>query len=97
MLKPSINDVLNKIDNRYYLVGTISKRSREIISETIKYGAPNLYIRNTDRDNKPVSLATKEVAQGAISYRLLTEEEVVEQEALRRIEQENQIKEGRDN
>lgn len=26
MLKPSINEVLEKIDNRYYLVGTVSKR-----------------------------------------------------------------------
>lgn len=94
MLKPSINEVLNQIDNRYYLVGTVAKRSREIISESIEYGAPNLYIRNTDRDNKPVSLATKEVAQGKITYRLLTEEEVEIQEELRREEQANQIKEA---
>ena len=26
MLKPSINEVLDKIDNRYYLVGTVAKR-----------------------------------------------------------------------
>lgn len=31
MLKPSINEVLSKIDNRYYLVGTVAKRAREII------------------------------------------------------------------
>ena len=31
MLKPSINEVLDKIDNRYYLVGTVAKRAREII------------------------------------------------------------------
>jgi len=94
MLKPSINDVLNKIDNRYYLVGTVSKRSREIITETIEHGEANLYIRNTDRDNKPVSLATKEVAQGKIGYRLLTEEEIQIQEDQRKEEQANQIKEA---
>ena len=27
MIKPSINEVLNKIDNRYYLVGTVGKKS----------------------------------------------------------------------
>lgn len=26
MLKPSINEVLDKIDNRYYLVGTVAKK-----------------------------------------------------------------------
>ena len=31
MLKPSINEVLDKIDNRYYLLGSVSKRAIEII------------------------------------------------------------------
>ncbi|WP_337814813.1 DNA-directed RNA polymerase subunit omega, partial [Intestinibacter sp.] len=31
MVKPSINDVLEKISNRYYLVGTVAKRAREIV------------------------------------------------------------------
>ena len=30
-MKPSINEVLAKIDNRYYLVGTVAKRAREIV------------------------------------------------------------------
>ena len=29
MKKPSINEVLNQIDKRYYLVVTVAKRSRE--------------------------------------------------------------------
>ena len=70
MMKPSINEVLNKIDNRYYLVGTVAKRAREIVD-----GA-DLYIDNKERDNKSVTLATREVAQGKIGYRLLTQEEI---------------------
>ena len=37
MLKPSINEVLDKIDNRYYLVGTVAKRAREIIDGSTPY------------------------------------------------------------
>lgn len=75
MLKPSINEVLSKIDNRYYLVGTVAKRAREIID-----GA-ELIVANKQRETKPVSLATQEVAEGKISYRILTQEEVEIQEA----------------
>ena len=75
MLKPSINEVLSKIDNRYYLVGTVAKRAREIID-----GA-DVNVANKQRETKPVSLATQEVAEGKISYRILTQEEVEIQEA----------------
>jgi DNA-directed RNA polymerase subunit omega len=70
MLKPSINDVLDKIDNRYYLVTTVAKRAREIID-----GAEP-YVVNKNKEIKPVSLATQEVAEGEIHFRILTEEEV---------------------
>lgn len=75
MLKPSINEVLSKIDNRYYLVGTVAKRAREIID-----GA-EVNVLNKQRETKPVSLATQEVAEGKISYRVLTQEEIELQEA----------------
>lgn len=29
MVKPSINDILEKINNRYYLVGTVAKRAEK--------------------------------------------------------------------
>lgn len=80
MLKPSINDVLNKIDNRYYLVGTVAKRAREIID-----GA-ELYVYNKNQE-KSVTLATQEVAEGKITYRLLTQEEIDFNEAERFLEQ----------
>ena len=80
MLKPSINEVLNKIDNRYYLVGTVAKRAREIID-----GA-DIYVANKQRETKPVSLATQEVAEGKISYRLLTKEEIEMEQAMQQNE-----------
>ena len=86
MLKPSINEVLSKIDNRYYLVGTVATRAREII-----VGA-DVNVANKQRETKPVSLATQEVAEGKISYRILTQEEVEIQEA-REEEQINGVEE----
>ena len=75
MLKPSINEVLDKIDNRYYLVGTVAKRVREIID-----GA-EVYVSAKNRDNnKPVTIATQEVADEKITFRLLTQEEIDKKE-----------------
>ena len=75
MIKPSINEILNKIDNRYYLIGTVSKRAREIVD------GDDLLIMNRTNENKPVCLAAKEIAEGKVHYRLLTEEEIEIQEA----------------
>lgn len=77
MLKPSINEVLDKIDNRYYLVGTVAKRAREIIDGAEVY----VSIKNTD-NNKPVTIATQEVADEKITFRLLTQEEIDKKEEL---------------
>ena len=81
MIKPSINEVLNKIDNRYYLVGTVAKRAREIIDGS------DIYVANKQRETKPVSLATQEVAEGKISYRLLTQEEIEMEQAMQQNEE----------
>ncbi|HJG97552.1 MAG TPA: DNA-directed RNA polymerase subunit omega [Romboutsia timonensis] len=77
MLKPSINEVLDKIDNRYYLVGTVAKRAREIIDGAEVY----VSTKNTD-NNKPVTIATQEVADEKITFRLLTQEEIDKKEEL---------------
>jgi DNA-directed RNA polymerase subunit omega len=87
MLKPSINEVLDKIDNRYYLVGTVAKRAREIVD-----GA-EIYVANRNKETKPVSLATQEVVDGEITYRLLTEEEIEIAEAKHHAEQQKTIEE----
>ena len=64
-----------KIDNRYYLVGTVAKRAREIID-----GA-EVYVSAKNRDNnKPVTIATQEVADEKITFRLLTQEEIDKKE-----------------
>ena len=73
MLKPSINEVLDKIDNRYYLVGTVAKRA-------IIDGA-EVYVSAKNKDNnKPVTIATQEVADEKITFRLLTQEEIDKEE-----------------
>lgn len=77
MLKPSINEVLDKIDNRYYLVGTVAKRAREIIDGAEVY----VSTKNTD-NNKPVTIATQEVADEKITFRILTQEEIEKKEEL---------------
>ena len=87
MVKPSINDVLEKISNRYYLVGTVAKRAREIVDGS------ELYVEKPKVENKPVCLATEEVAEGKITYRLLTPEEIEQKELEHHLEQEKQQKE----
>lgn len=87
MLKPSINEVLDKIDNRYYLVGTVAKRAREIIE------GEEIQLTTKKKEVKPVTLATQEVADGKITYRLLTQEEIDMQEAEQQEEQKNSIEE----
>lgn len=87
MLKPSINEVLEKIDNRYYLVGTVARRAREIID-----GSEPM-VENKAKENKPVCIATQEVSEEKITYRLLTEAEIEVAEAKHHLEQVAQIKE----
>ena len=86
-MKPSINEVLAKIDNRYYLVGTVAKRAREIVDGS------ESYVDSKVNKGRPVMLATEEIAEGKITYRLLTEEEIEMQEALHTEEQSKLIEE----
>ena len=86
-MKPSINEVLAKIDNRYYLVGTVAKRAREIVDGS------ESYVDSKVNKGKPVMLATEEIAEGKITYRLLTEEEIEIAEALHAEEQSKLIEE----
>ncbi len=86
-MKPSINEVLSKIDNRYYLVGTVAKRAREIVDGN------ESYVDSKINKGKPVMLATEEISESKITYRLLTEEEIEIQEALHAQEQSKMIEE----
>jgi DNA-directed RNA polymerase subunit omega len=60
MINPSILDLLKRVDNKYTLVTLASKRARQLIE-----GAkPLIDIDST----KPVTIATNEIDQGAITY-----------------------------
>jgi DNA-directed RNA polymerase subunit omega len=58
MLKPSIDELLEIIGNKYSLVITVSKRARGIVDDEISQG---LFTTK-----KPVSRAIKEVYEGKV-------------------------------
>ena len=60
MLYPSINDLRDKVDSKYTLVALAAKRARDLID-----GKPALVDIETD---KPVSIATEEIADDLITY-----------------------------
>ena len=60
MLYPSINILRDKVDSKYTLVSLAAKRSRDLID-----GKPALVDITI---NKPVSIATEEIANDLISY-----------------------------
>lgn len=61
MLYPSINDLLEIMDNRYNLVIAVSKRARQIIDEQRE--------GTIDSCDKPVNIATNEVADHKIKFK----------------------------
>lgn len=61
MLKPSMNELMAKVDNRYLLVNLAAQRARDI-SEESERTAEKL-------PDKPVKLALDEIAAGRIVYR----------------------------
>lgn len=56
MLKPPMNELLDKIPSRYMLVNVVAQRARQIACEADDSGIP--------LDDKPVSMALREVAEG---------------------------------
>ena len=58
MLKPPMNELLDKIPSRYMLVNVVAQRARQIASESEDAGIP--------LDDKPVSMAIREVAEGKV-------------------------------
>lgn len=56
MLKPPMNELLDKIPSRYMLVNVVAQRARQISSAAEEAGIP--------LDDKPVSMAIREVAEG---------------------------------
>lgn len=56
MLEPPMNKLLDKIPSRYMLVNVVAQRARQIANEAEASGMP--------LDDKPVSMAIREVAEG---------------------------------
>lgn len=84
MLRPSLNDIVEKIENRYFLIATVSKRARELVN-----GEKTLI--QTQPKDKPVVIASEEIIAGKVGYRLLTDEEIKEKEIAHKIEQERKL------
>ena len=58
MLYPAMRDLLNKVPSRYKLVNVVAHRAREISTEAELAGEP--------LDEKSVSIAIQEVADGKL-------------------------------
>ena len=56
MLYPPMKDLLDKVPSRYELVNVVACRARQIASEAEEAGIP--------LEDKPVSLAIREIANG---------------------------------
>ncbi len=61
MLYPPMNQLLKEIPSRYMLVNVVAQRARQIASEAEDAGIP--------LDDKPVSLAIREVADGKLQLK----------------------------
>ena len=62
MLYPAMKDLLAQVPSRYQLVNVVASRAREISSEAEMSGEP--------LDEKPVSIAIQEVADGKLDDRI---------------------------
>ncbi|MCI8422584.1 MAG: DNA-directed RNA polymerase subunit omega [Lawsonibacter sp.] len=62
MLYPAMKDLLEKVSSRYELVNVVACRARQISSEAEMSGEP--------LDEKPVSIAIQEVAEGKLTGEL---------------------------
>jgi len=61
MNKPSLDQLMSKVDSRYTLVVAAAKRARMLTEDELKTNQP-LRV-------KPVTLALEEIAEGYVTYR----------------------------
>ena len=59
IIKPTVTDLLEKVDNRFELVIAVSKRARQIAS-----GSEPM---TSAKDTSPVTLAADEIAEGKVT------------------------------
>lgn len=62
MLNPPMNKLLEKVPSRYMLVNIVAQRARQIASEAEEEQIP--------LDDKPVSIAIREVAEGKLTLEI---------------------------
>ena len=58
MVKPSVQELLEEVDNRYRLVVVTSKRARQIAEGDITM--------TKSKEKSPVTLAANEIAEGKV-------------------------------
>ena len=59
MLYPAMNELLKKVPSRYQLVNVVARRARKIAEES--------EAMDIQLEEKPVSMAIQEVAEGKLS------------------------------
>lgn len=64
MLYPSINELLEKAENRYVLVNEVAIRARGIVN-----AGEDTQIFVETKEIKPVSIATQEVYEDQVTYK----------------------------
>ena len=65
MLYPPVADLLKNVDSRYLLVNVVANRARQIANEAAE--------QQEELTEKPVTLAIREVADGALTASLKEE------------------------
>ena len=58
MVKPTVSELLTKVDNRFRLVIATSKRARQI--------AEGAEVKTKVKEESPVTLAADEIAEGKV-------------------------------
>ena len=67
LLYPAMSTLLEQVPSRYELVNVVAHRAREISTEAEQSGEP--------LEDKPVTIAIREVAEGKLADEVLAEEE----------------------
>ena len=72
MLYPAMNELLAQVPSRYKLVNVVAARARQIAVEADEQGIM--------LEDKPVSIAVREIAEGKVPLEPVIEEEAVLEE-----------------
>ena len=72
MLYPAMNELLAQVPSRYKLVNVVAARARQIAIEADEQGVM--------LEDKPVSIAVREIAEGKVPQEPVMEEAVLEEE-----------------